>query len=361
MWTLRPFGHGENAVLFYNLSSTGVDLAQKLFRWEQNVHRPLPWAVLCFSVGVLLFGRPAQAQELVPSTRIEFLKYESMATTVAQSQDGPYIAIGARDVPGDGSRVVLWNRITDERVRNVAFSANRPPKLAFDSSGTRLAVAPAEGGSSLWYLRDDQSDTSQLTTAPLNDLDLGFRGTLGVGETSGPRGEVRVWSAGVDAPPTVLETDRPVRSIAFSNTTSDVVLATGPTQATLWNYRFNTTKQFDTFEQCKGELRQVEMSDSADHFYLITQRRAECDPDYLCRINAETGSVTDRFRRKNIRNLVAFGNDRVAFSRGRYVYTLNLRTREERIVFQSDNEIHDLSYANGRLVVANSDVVVFEL
>lgn len=40
---------------------------------------------------------------------------------------------------------------------------------------------------------------------------------------------------------------------------------------------------------------------------------------------------------------------------------MDLRTREENIVFESDNEVHDLSYANGRLVVANSNVVVLDL
>jgi hypothetical protein len=140
-----------------------------------------------------------------------------------------------------------------------------------------------------------------------------------------------------------------------------VVFATGPTQVTLWNYRFNTTKQFDTFEQCEGELREVEILGGGGHFYIVTQRRAECDPDYLCRIKAETRSVTHRIPRKNIHNLVSLSSHRVAFSRGRHVYTLDLRTREERIVFQSENEVRDLSYADGRLVVANSDVVVLDL
>lgn len=317
----------------------------------------------------LLFAPPVQAQDQVPSTRIEFLKYESMATTVALSPDGTYIAIGARNVPGGGSRVVLWNQATDERVRDVAFPENRSPELAFDSSGTRLAVAPTGGGSSIWYLDGDRPAPPRLTNAPINDLAFGPGGALGVGVTSGAGGAARVWYRGLSGAPAVLETEQPVRSIAFSDNTSDVVLATGPTQATLWNYRFDTTKQFDTFDKCEGVLQQVEMSGSAsrsddyfaDHFYIVTRRRAECNPDYLCRIDVETRSVTERFRRKNIRNLVALGNERVAFSRGRHVYTMNLRTQEESIVFESDNEVRDLSYANGHLVAANSNVVVLEL
>lgn len=338
-----------------------MNLVQSLFRRWQNVDRPLLRIVLLFSTGILLLAGPTQAQEQAPSTRIEFLKYGAMATTVAQSQDGTYIAIGARNVPGDGSRVVLWNRSANKRVRNMTFPSNQAPNLAFDSSGTRLAVGPAEKSSFIWSLREDRSNTVEMGPTPANDLAFGVGGTLGIGETSGGGGAVRVWPNGPNNPPTVLRTEGPVRSIASSNNTSDIVLTTGPTQVTLWNYRFNTTKQFDTFGQCKGKLRQVGMLNGNDHFYILTQRRAECDPDYLCRIDAEARSVTHRFRRKNIRNLTPLDNERVAFSRGRYVYTMNLRTREERIVFQSENEVHDLSYADGRLVVANSDVVVLDV
>lgn len=340
----------------------------------QNLYRGLPTAVpftrhavlfLLFSISTLLASMPAQAQDQAPSTRIEFLKYGSMATTVAQSPDGRHLAIGARDVPGGGSRVVLWNQSTEERVRTVTFPANQAPKIAFDSSGTRLAVGPAERGSFIWSLQDDHSAPLQLDSTPANDLAFGLGGTLGIGETSGDGGAVRVWPNGPNSAPTVLETEGSVRSIALSENTSDVVLATGPAQVTLWNYRFNTTKQFSTFEGCPGELRQVGMvggRDSlADHFYVVTQRRAECDPDYLCRIDAETRRVTDRIRRKNIRNVIPLDGERVAFSRGRYVYTLNLRTQEERIVFQSDNAIRDLSYGNGRLAVATADVAVLNL
>ena len=321
--------------------------------------------VLLVSISVLPVSMPAHAQDQAPSSRIEFLKYGSMATTVAQSPDGRYLAIGARDVPGRGSRVVLWNRMTEERVRTMTFSANEAPRLAFDSSGTRLAVGPAERGGFIWSLQDDRSTSPRSAAAPANTLAFGLGGTLGIGEASGTGGAVRVWPNGPNNAPTVLETEGSVRSIALSESTSDLVLATGPTQVTLWNYRFNTTKQFDTFEGCPGELRQVGMvgggEEFADHFYVVTRRRAECDPDYLCRIDAETRRVTDRIRRKNIRNVIPLGSERVAFSRGRYVYTFNLRTREERIVFQSDNAVHDLSYGNGRLVVANSDVAVVEL
>lgn len=346
-----------------------MDTVQNLLRDPQTDGRSVLGSILLLSVSALLLSLPTRAQELVPSTRIEFLKYGSMATQVAQSRDGTYIAIGARDVPDGRSRVVLWNQITKERVRNAVFPSNRPPKLAFDSSGTRLAVAPAGGGGSIWHLGKDPSAARQLTTAPVNDLAFGFESTLGVGETSSAGGAVRVWYNGLDSAPAVLETEGPVRSIAFGNNTSDVVLATGPTQAILWNYRSSRTKQFDTFDQCKGEFLQVAVLGSArstddyfaDHFYIVTQRQAECKPDYLCRIDVETGSVTERFRRKNIRNVVALDNSRVAFSRGRHVYTLNLRTQEEKIIFHSENVVHDLSYVTGRLVAANSDVVALEL
>jgi WD40 repeat protein len=338
-----------------------VNLVQSLFRWRQSANRFLLGTLLFFSTSVLFLPPPAQAQEQGPSTRIEFLKYGSMATTVTQSQDGTYIAIGARNVPGGGSRVVLWNRSTDKRVRNMTFPSNQPPKLAFDSSGTRLAVGPAGRSSFIWSLRDDRSTPLQSASAPANDLAFGFGGTLGIAETSGAGGAIRVWPKGPNNAPAVLTTEGPVRSLSSSDYTSDVVLATGPTQVTLWNYRFSTTKRFDTFEQCEGELRQVEILGGGGHFYIVTQRRAECDPDYLCRIQAETRSVTHRIPRKNIRNLVALGGQRVAFSRGRHVYTLNLRTREESIVFQSENDVHDLSYADGRLIVANSDVVVLDV
>lgn len=336
-----------------------MDAAQSLFRGVQTVGRSLGGTVLILLTGALLLPHPAHAQEQTPSTRIEFLKYGSMATTVAQSPDGRYIAIGARNVPGNGSRVVLWNRITKKRVRNMTLPANRAPKLAFDSSGTQLAVATAESGSFIWSLREDRSTALQSAAIPANDLSFGFGGTVGIGEASSTGGAVRVWPNGPDNAPAVLTTKGPVRSIASSNNTSDIVLTSGPTQVTLWNYGSNTTMHFNTFEQCKGEVRQVEMLSGGDHFYVVTQRQAECDPDYLCRIDADARNVTHRLRRKNIRNLVALGGQRVAFSRGRVVYTLNLRTREERIVFQSENDVHDVSHANGRLVVANSDVVVF--
>jgi hypothetical protein len=360
----------NGAVLFHNSPPIGVDFVQRLLGGRRpRPPRSLPGLVFFLSTAALLLTPPVQAQEQVPSTRIEFLKYESMATTVALGPNGTYIAIGARNMPGGGSRVILWNQITDERVRDVAFPNNRPPELAFDSSGTRLAVAPAGGGSSVWRLDEDRPDAPRLTTAPINDLAFGPGGALGVGATSGAGGAARVWYNGLNSVPAVLETERPVRSLAFSENTSDVILATGPTQAILWNYRFGTTKQFNTFDKCSGTLRQVEMSGgagrpddrSADYFYIVTRRRAACDPDYLCRIDVETRSVTERFRRKNIRNLVALGDERVAFSRGRHVYTMNLRTQEEKIVFASDNEVRALSHANGRLVVANSNVVVLDL
>jgi WD40 repeat protein len=365
----------DGASLSHSASSTGVDFIQRLLggRWTRPRSLlgliPLLGPILLLWIAALLVARPAQAQERVPSTRIEFLKYESMATTVALSPDGTHIAVGARNVPGGGSRVVLWNRVTDERVRDAAFPANRPPKLAFDSSGTRLAVAPAQGGSSIWHPEADRGNVPRLTAAPVNDFAFGTRGALGVGGTSGAGGVARVWDNGPGGAPTVLETDGPVRSIAFSDNTADVVLATGPAQVTLWNYRSDTATQLSTFGKCEGEIQQVETSGSAsrsgdysaDHFYVVTQRQAECDPDYLCRIDVETRTVTERFRRKNLRNLVALDGDRVAFSRGRHVYTLNHRSRQESIVFQSENNVHDLSYANGRLVVANSNVVVLEL
>jgi len=358
----------NGAVLFHNSPPIGVDFVQSLLGRPPRL-RSLLGPVLFLWTAALLFAPPVQAQEQLPSTRIEFLKYESMATTVALSPDGTHIAVGARNAPGGGSRVVLWNRVTDERVRDTAFSANRPPKLAFDSSGTRLAVAPTGGGTSIWHLGADHPDAPRLTTAPVNDLAFGPGGALGVGETSGAGGAARVWYNGLNGAPAVLETERPVRSIALSDNTSDVVLRTGPTRATLWNYRLGTTKQFNTLGECEGVFQQVEMSGGAncsddhfaDHFYIVTRRRAECNPDYLCRIDVETQSVTERFRRKNIQNLVALGHERVAFSRGHHVYTMDLRTREENIVFESDNEVHDLSCANGRLVVADSNVVVLDL
>lgn len=323
---------------------------------------PLLWGTVLVVVSgtVLLCPSRTQAQDEGPSTRIEFLKYGSMATNVEQSPDGRHIAIGARDVPRGGSRVVLWNRVRQERARVKTYPANQAPKVAFDSTGGRLVVAPAQSEPTIWHLESTHTETPRGPTTAANDVAFGLGGTLGVGGSVGPAGRIGVWHYGTEHEPTVLETDGPVRSIAFSETTSDVVFTSDATQVTLWNYRLNTTKHINTFERCEGVLRQVEMTDRSN-VYLITERRADCDPDYLCWLNPENGRVLDRFQRKNISHVEPLSGRRVAYSRGRYVYTLNLQTKEERIVFHSDNAIQDLSYARNRLVVANSDVVVLEL
>lgn len=97
-----------------------------------------------------------------------------MATTVVQNQDGRYIAIGVREEPGGRNRVVFWNQVTEQRVRNMAFPTNRAPELAFDSSGTKLVVGPAERGSFILAQRDDRSKDAQSAAAPANDLTFGL-------------------------------------------------------------------------------------------------------------------------------------------------------------------------------------------
>lgn len=317
---------------------------------------PVETVLFLLLVTASLFPASAEAQDERPSTRIEFLKYGAMATHVDQSPDGRYIAIGARNIPGRGSRVVLWNQATRERVRNVAFSGDRAPRVAFDSAGSQLAVAPARERVSIWPLNENRSESLHSAAGPVHDLAFGPRGTLAAGAGSA----LRIWSDGPSTAPTVRTTNGPVRSLAVSTSTSDVVFISDVTHLTLWNYRLNTTKRIDTFERCEGVLRQVAMTDRSNA-YVITERRAEGDPDYLCRLNLENGRLLDRLPRKNISHVEPLGARRVAYSRGRYVYTLNLQTREERIVFHSDNDIQDLSYANDRLVVANSDVVVLDM
>jgi WD40 repeat protein len=308
----------------------------------------------------LLTPAPGHAQNETATTRIEFLKYGSMATTVALSKNGQYVAIGTRNVPGRGSQVVLWNRFMQKRVQSASFSTNRAPTVAFDSAGTRLAIAPRQSNVRLWHLDDGGSTTPRSSPPAARDVTFGRQGVLGVG-TPAPQSGVRVWPDGPDATPNVLTTGTAVQSLSFARTTPTVAFPSGLTQVTVWNYRFNTTKRFNTFEQCSGTVRRVALSPSADAVHVITERRASCDPDYLCTLNAKSGALMTRIRRKNVKNREPLPEGRVAFSRGRYVSTLDLATRQEEIVFQSDNDIKDLSYADGELAIANSDVVILDL
>jgi len=70
---------------------------------------------------------------------------------------------------------------------------------------------------------------------------------------------------------------------------------------------------------------------------------------------------SDRARRRAIRNIEPLRDERVVYSRGRYVYALDLKARSGTIVFESRYTVKDLSHANGRLVVANADVLVLEM
>ncbi|MFB6271294.1 MAG: WD40 repeat domain-containing protein [Salinibacter sp.] len=309
----------------------------------------------------LLRPSPAQAQDEASPTRIEFLKYGSKATTVAVSGNGTYIAIGARDVPTGGSRAVLWNRVTQEPVWTASYSTNEAPRVALDSTGTRTAVATPRTGVTIWHLDSSRTTLTQAPSGPVHELAFGPRGILGLGGSLRQGGTARVWPNGLSRTPSDLETTGPIRSIAFSATTPKVLLSSNDTHVTLWNYRFNTTKRIDVYDRCRGLVRQVEMPTRPTFFYVITRRRAECDPDYLCTIRLEDKTVIDRFRRKNISNVEHIRDGLVAFSRGRYVYTLDLQRRKEQIVFTSENKVHDLSYAAGHLVVANSNVVVLDL
>jgi len=304
---------------------------------------------------------PVQAQEILPSTRIEFLKYDAKATRVAVSGTGTHIAIGARDVPGGGSRAVLWDRVRQTRERTVTYPSNEPPRVAFDSAGTRMAVASSREGVTIWDLDSSRTSLIQPTTHPVHALSFGPRGVLGAGSGTSRGGSVQVWPNGPSQSPTSLETDGPVRSLAFSAPTSEVLLTSSTTHVTLWNYQLNTTRRINIYDRCPGLVRQVAMPDRPTFFYVITRRRAEGDPDYLCTVDVGDRTVIDRFRRKNVSNVEHIRDGLVAFSRGRHVYTLDLERREEQLVFSSDNKVHDLAYAEGHLVVANSNVVVLDL
>lgn len=321
--------------------------------------------VLAVAVGFLLASTgSALAQE--PTARIEFLKYGSMATHVDQSPSGEQIAIGVRQASGGPGEVVLWNTTEQERVWSESFSTPSAPRVAFDTSGTQLAVSTSTGNVMVWNLTDGTSRQPQSTSAPVTDLTFGPGGTLaaavgdGAGKTSNSGG-VQVWSGGMQDTSASMQTDTSVRSMAFRPGTSELVFASNDTRLTIWNYRFNTTKTINTTRYCGGRVVDVALPNESPVIYFITKSYATCDPDHFCVLNAESRSLVDSFRRKNIRNIEPMQGGTFAYSRGNYVYTFNLRTGVEEVVYDSENDVKDLSYQNGTLVVANSDVILLEI
>lgn len=278
----------------------------------------------------LLSPTPMQAQ--TSETRIEFLKYGVMATHVAQSSDGQHIAIGVRGAPtgGGDSQVVLWDQSLQERVWRRSFATKQAPNVAFDSTSSRLAIATGRGNVVIVRSDDGKTVESRDVNVPIE-----FR--------------------------TAFKTDATARNIAFELTTSQAVLTSGDTELTVLNYRLNPTRTIETSNFCRGKIFEVKLPANSPYIYFTTQAYAECDPDYLCVINAEGNSLVRRYERKNIRQIEPINQNEIAYSRGKYAYRLNLQTGVEKIVYTSDNTIQDLSYANGRLVIANSDVIVLEM
>lgn len=317
-------------------------------------------------LGVVLGpANSAQAQE--PTTRIEFLKYGSMATHVDQSRTGEYIAIGLRRESNGQGQVVLWSTSEQERVWSKSFPTTRAPRVAFDSTGARLAVGTTNGEITIWDLTDGTTATPRGKGPPVTALKFGPGGALGAGLNLGSsgsmsqRGEVRIWSNGVATQTASLHAAGPVRALAFRPGTSQLVFVESETQFTLWNYRFNTTKTINAANFCTGSVKDVALPSDSPNIYFVTKSYVQSEPDHFCVLNAESRSLIGSYPRMNIQTLEPITPSRIAFSRGRYVYLVNLQTGTEQIVFESENEVLDLSYKNGRLVVANSDVVALNL
>lgn len=320
---------------------------------------------------VLLLGlvgvstNTAYAQE--STTRIEFLKYGSMATHVDQSRDGAYIAVGLRNESGGDSEVVLWSTEEQQRVWSQSYSTSSAPRVAFDSTGSRLAVATNRGEITVWNLNGGTTSSPKKTGTSVTDLQFGPRGILGAGISLGmsngtsKRGAVQVWSSQMNQPTASFRTDMRVRSLSFRPGTFEVAFAASDSKLTLWNYRFNTTKTINTPRFCSGKVVEVLLPRDSPDLYFVTESYAMGDLDYFCVLNSESKSLLRSYRREDVRHLESVSPGTVAFSRGNYVYTLDVQTGAESIVFESDNKVYDLSYKNGRLVVANSDVVVLDI
>lgn len=322
-------------------------------------------ALVLFLGAAVVSAGPVQAQE--PTMRIEFLKYGSMATHVDQSRTGEYIAVGLRKESNGRGQVVVWSTSEQRRVWSKTFATARAPRVAFDSAGTRLAVGTARGDITVWDVTDGMTSTPYDVGPPVNVLRFGPGGTLGAGmklDGSGhmlERGEVRVWSTRLGTRTASMRTTRPVRALAFRPETSQLVFVGNDTQLTIWNYRFNTTKSIDTANFCSGRVVDVALPSDSPSIYFVTKSYLQTEPNHFCVLNAESKSLISRYRRTNIRDIEPITPSRIAYSRGNYVYTVDLQTGAEGIAFASDNNIQDLSYENGKLAVANSDVVVLNL
>lgn len=263
-------------------------------------------------------------------TRIEFLKYGAMATNVAVSRDGDHVAIGVREVPEGSGQVTLWSRPLNKRVWRRSFATQKAPNVAFDSSGARVAIATGRGTVLLVSSDDGRTLDSRETDVPLE-----FR--------------------------SVLETDASTRRLAFGPSTSQAVLRSGDTQITVLNYQRRPTRTIETTNFCRGKVREVKLPANTSNIYFTTEAYAECNPDYLCVVNPSSNALVEKYTRKNISQIEVIDNGEIAYSRGKYVYRFNLQTGVEEVIYNSENTVHDLSHASGRLVIANSDVVILEM
>lgn len=310
------------------------------------------WGILLFLLGTTLLSAVPRAEAQNEVARIEFLKYGSMATTVAQSDDGALIAIGTRESSQQG-RVVLWSLSQQQRVWSRSFSTSRAPDVALNNAGSRLAVATGQGSATIWRIEDGMPTAPRDTSA--TDVEFGPGGTLGTG---GDR--IRVQMQGMDEAST-LTPDASARDVAFRRNASELAFAENDTQVTFWNYGTDTSTTLETSSFCDGRVIEIKLPGNSDNIYFTTRAYATCDPDYLCIVNPTDQRLVRKYKRKNISQIEPMGEGTLAYSRGRYVYQFDLGSGAETIVFESRNEVQDLSYANGHLVIANSDVVVLEL
>lgn len=308
-----------------------MDLVQRTFLRSTHNCSSLLGAVLSV-IWMMALLSPAPVQAQTSETRIEFLKYGTMATHVAQSPDGRLIAIGVRGAPTGGGRsqVVLWDQSLKERVWRRAFATKQSPDVAFDSTGARLAIAKGRGEVVIVRADDGQTVDSRKMNVPVE-----FR--------------------------TTFETDASSRRLAFGLSASQAVFRSGDTQITFLNYKLNPTKKIETSKFCRGKVREIKLPKNSTNIYFTTQAYAECNPDYLCVINPVSNSLVKRYSRKNISQIEMIGSGEIAYSRGKYVYRFDLRSGAEEVVYTSDNTVNDLSYTNGRLVIANSDIIVLEM
>lgn len=329
----------------------------------------IPTPIVTLISALLLFAaaHPPASSAQDNLQRIGFLSSGSMATNVDLSATGEYLAVGLRGAGDANGEVVLWNRSDNEPVWSRSLSTARAPKVAFDSSGTRLVVTTNGGEVTVWNLTEGTSIAPEQTGAPVGDVTFASGGAVGVGvdlqngDDTQQKGAVRVWKGGMEETFTDWQTATPVRSLSFRPGSSEVVFTSGSGTITEWNYNVNTTRTVETASMCPGEIVELQAPAGTDRVYLTAQTERTCNPDYLCVIDLEQGAVARKLQRKNVDQIEPLGDHEIAYSRGRYVYRVDVQTGAEEIVLDSKHTVHDLAYVNGTLAVANSDIVLVDL